>query len=138
MTTICSVDLFAPLHGTAWRGNPFYLGVYFVTVYHNIFESWADVQSHFNTDAPEPFKVLYAAYEYEDYSGYVTVLWRNEDGSFGMVNGSHCSCNGLEDQWDVEEISDVAMRGELARRSCYLRGFRDIVAAELGIEDRIV
>lgn len=105
-----------------------------MTVYHNIFESWADVQSNFSTDAPEPFKVLYADYDYEDYSGYATVLWRNEDGSFGLVNGSHCSCYGLEDQWDVEEISDVAMRGELARDTYYLRGCRDIVAAELGTE----
>lgn len=71
-------------------------------VYEDIFDSWEDVQREFRTDYPEPEKVIFARYTYEDYSGAATVVFKNE-GAFFVVSGSHCSCYGLEDQFDPEE-----------------------------------
>ena len=46
--------------------------------------------------------ILFGYYSYEDYSGYAYVLFE-QDGKLYEVNGGHCSCNGLEDQWEPEE-----------------------------------
>lgn len=49
------------------------------------------------------FDVVHAYYCYQDYSGEAFVILRSRsDGSFWEVNGSHCSCHGLEGQWDME------------------------------------
>lgn len=48
--------------------------------------------------------VLLAAYTYEDYSGDAFVLFR-KDGILFEVNGGHCSCYGLEGQWEPEETT---------------------------------
>ena len=96
-----------------------------MTVYRNIFAEtgwrgqepgWPRVQEEFATDAPEPFKVLLADYSYEDYSGDAIVLWQEADGRIGYVSGGHCSCHGLEGQWDPEihtadEIRQMIERG---------------------------
>ncbi|KEA07506.1 hypothetical protein [Rhizobium rhizogenes] len=46
--------------------------------------------------------VLVASYTYEDYSGSSYVLFER-DGKLLEVHGSHCSCYGLEGQWEPEE-----------------------------------
>jgi len=48
-------------------------------------------------------KILFASYTYEDYSGDAFVLFI-KDGKLFEVNGAHCSCYGLEGQWQPEEI----------------------------------
>lgn len=73
-------------------------------VYQNIFENWADVQREYAMTEPEPDEVLVAYYEYEYYEGDSQVLYRNGD-KYYYVEGSHCSCYGLEDQWRPEEYS---------------------------------
>lgn len=42
------------------------------------------------------------------YSGEAFVLFR-KDGKLFEVNGSHCSCYGLEDQWEPEETDAEAL-----------------------------
>lgn len=49
-------------------------------------------------------EVLYASYSREDYEGSAVVLFLRE-GKLYEVYGSHCSCYGLEDQWEPEEAS---------------------------------
>lgn len=49
-------------------------------------------------------EILLASYTYENYSGDAFVLFRR-DGKLYEVNGGHCSCYGLEDQWLPEETS---------------------------------
>ncbi len=47
-------------------------------------------------------EILYAWYDTSyDYEGYAHVIFRKD--------GSHCSCMGLEDQWEPEETSVVAL-----------------------------
>ena len=50
--------------------------------------------------------ILFATYTYENYEGSAWVLFYNEeDGKLYEVNGSHCSCYGLEGQWEPEETT---------------------------------
>ena len=53
--------------------------------------------------------VLLAVYTYEDYDGSAFVLFER-NGVLYEVNGSHCSCYGLEEQWAPEETSVEALR----------------------------
>lgn len=71
-------------------------------MYEGIFKSWKDVQEEYKTDYPEPDKVYYASYTNEDYSGDSWVVYRN-NGKYYTVDGGHCSCYGLEGQFDPEE-----------------------------------
>ncbi|MGG1263765.1 hypothetical protein [Brevibacillus laterosporus] len=49
-------------------------------------------------------EILLASYTYADYTGSAFVLFRNKkDGLYYEVNGSHCSCYGLENQWKPEK-----------------------------------
>lgn len=65
-------------------------------------------------DKPEyrGVEILLASYSYENYSGDAFVLFRRE-GKFYEVNGSHCSCYGLEGQWEPEEVTIDALRYRL-------------------------
>ena len=56
-----------------------------------------------------PEEVLIAWYEYEYYSGQAVVLYR-QDNKLYLVNGGHCSCNGLEGQWEPDEVTVPQLR----------------------------
>lgn len=49
-------------------------------------------------------KILFATYTYANYSGDAFVLFE-KNGKLYEVNGSHCSCYGLEGQWSPEEVN---------------------------------
>ena len=53
--------------------------------------------------------IIFASYLYECYKGSAFVLFER-DGKLYEVNGSHCSCYGLEGQWEPEETSVAAVR----------------------------
>lgn len=53
-------------------------------------------------DFPTDEEILFAWYDYEDYSGKALVVYER-DGKLYEVNGSHCSCYALEGQWEPEE-----------------------------------
>jgi hypothetical protein len=76
---------------------------------------WARVQEEFKTNHPEPENVLYANYEYQNYEGEANVIWREPNGDISYVSGVHCSCYGLEDQWDVETYPEETVREMIAR-----------------------
>lgn len=88
-------------------------------MFYNDFETVEDVVSSYGKGSSVLFEatVIHADYTYEDYSGSSYVLyWK--DGQFYEVYGSHCSCYGLEDQWDPEpttlvELMALADRGSL-------------------------
>lgn len=48
--------------------------------------------------------ILFASYGCDNYEGDAFVLFE-ENGRLYEVNGGHCSCYGLEGQWDPEEVS---------------------------------
>jgi len=45
-------------------------------------------------------KLLASYYEYENYEGSAFVLYENSKGALYVVEGGHCSCYGLEGQWE--------------------------------------
>jgi hypothetical protein len=62
-------------------------------------------------------EVLYHEYLYADYSGYALTVFRGHDGKLYECNGCHCSCYGLEGQWDPEETTPEAIA---TRRGSYI------------------
>ena len=80
-----------------------------VDCYDNDFDNFEDVVSAYHTDVTEDdIIILYADYTYEDYSGYSEVYFFDKrDGLFYEVHGGHCSCYGLEDQWEPEVIGGL-------------------------------
>lgn len=60
-------------------------------------------------DALVRVTVLVASYTYEDYNGDAYVLFER-DGKLWEVHGSHCSCYGLEEQWEPEQTDEASIR----------------------------
>lgn len=71
----------------------------------------SDIKSH---ELPkfQGIEVLLASYTYESYEGDAFVLFR-KDGKLFEVNGGHCSCYGLEGQWEPEETTIEAIEHRL-------------------------
>jgi hypothetical protein len=59
-------------------------------------------------EIPTNIGILIAVYTYESYSGKAFVLYEH-DGKLFEVNGSHCSCYGLEGQFNPEETTWPAL-----------------------------
>lgn len=76
-------------------------------------ELWSTGREEFATELENErwkgVEILLASYANECYSGSAFVLFRR-DGSLFEVNGSHCSCYGLEGQWSPEETSVAELR----------------------------
>lgn len=77
------------------------------------FKDIKDVRSEFEPiegGAPFPTdaQVLFAAYVFYSYEGEAFVLFE-VDGTLYEVNGGHCSCFGLEGQWEPEATSWEAL-----------------------------
>lgn len=72
-----------------------------------LFGDKQDVAKEFGIDKV-PGLVVVAAYEYEEYSGDAYVLYIHE-GKILEVFGSHCSCYGLENQWEPELTTPEAL-----------------------------
>lgn len=84
-------------------------------MFHGLFKDTSTICRYFGLNACdlEGCNVLFAAYECE-YEGKALVVFLR-DGHLYEVNGSHCSCYGLEDQWDEEETTVEALRHRVER-----------------------
>jgi hypothetical protein len=90
------------------------------------FECVDDVESAFESGDLSHVEILLAWYGYGSYDGSAFVLFRDGDKLY-EVNGSHCSCYGLEDQWEPEETSVAELKhrvehGNLGRDEYYDEG----------------
>lgn len=82
--------------------------------------------------------ILFASYGEDNYSGDAWVLFE-QDGKLFEVNGSHCSCYGLEGQWEPEEVTLEALEyrlinGELGKDEWSGNEFNDELKEFLGIK----
>lgn len=78
------------------------------------FSNLDDVLREFNVPKEDNnINVMLAVYTYEDYDGSAFVLFER-NGVLYEVNGSHCSCYGLEEQWAPEETSVEALRHRIS------------------------
>lgn len=67
----------------------------------------AELREHWcedETSIPDTMQVVYYHYEIEGYEGHAFCLFLQDDVLY-EVSGSHCSCNGLEEQWQPEQAS---------------------------------
>jgi hypothetical protein len=79
-------------------------------IYFENFTCIEDIKSNFcisDKDLQDVI-IIYAAYDTPDYEGYAHIIFIKE-GTVYEVNGSHCSCAGLEGQWEPEETSVIAL-----------------------------
>lgn len=95
------------------------------TIWYEQFQSWQDICHGFlGWDSaasllPEPTEIIFAGYAYEDYSGDALVIFR-KGRKYYTVHGSHCSCHGLEGQWEPEEYASKAiLRKAMEKRATY-------------------
>ena len=74
-------------------------------VYFNDFKDKKDLMEQFEIDENKlaGVEILFASYGGGYYDGFAFVLF-SKDGKLYEVNGSHCSCYGLEGQWSPEEV----------------------------------
>jgi hypothetical protein len=78
-------------------------------MYLNCFDCKEDVFEEFRVPQDQQdIKILMAWYDQDYYEGDAFVLFER-DGKLYEVHGGHCSCYGLEDQWDPEETSVEAL-----------------------------
>ena len=83
----------------ALRLAPIYVG----------FSGREDVFYQFAETDDTDIQILYADYEISGYEGSASVLYYKEStGKYYEVYGSHCSCYGLEGQWNSDEEIVVA------------------------------
>ena len=76
---------------------------------------WADEASP--DIPPQDVALIVAWYRNEDYHGQAIVVYRDaRDGKVYENHGSHCSCYGLEGQWQPEEVSTA----EILQRPAYV------------------
>jgi hypothetical protein len=96
-------------------------------MYEDFEEEWGSRPSHPITDK-EDIEVILASYTNENYEGEAFVLFRrNSDGKLYEVNGGHCSCYGLEGQWNPEETTVEALGHRLVSGSLGKSGWDDDV-----------
>jgi len=89
-------------------------------------KNWRENNPNFPTDK----EILWAAYDYEDYSGSATIFFK-KNGKLMEYGGSHCSCNGLEeDAFSATETSWEALAMRNPDGSLYGYGAHDSEAIE--------
>ena len=84
--------------------------------------------------------ILFASYGYANYSGDAWVLFE-QDGKLFEVNGDHCSCYGLEGQWNpeevlLEELENRLLNGSFGEDDWSDNNFKQEICEFLGIEFR--
>ena len=79
-------------------------------IYFAGFESQEDMMNGFEitSEQLEGVEILYACYDGGGYEGEAHVIFRKE-GKLYEVNASHCSCYGLDGQWEPEETTVAAL-----------------------------
>lgn len=89
-------------------------------IYTGSFANREDVFSQFSKAEDSDIVILYADYETPDYEGYATVIYyRKSTKQYYEAYGSHCSCYGLENQWESDE---AIVPAELLKRIGSLQG----------------
>lgn len=93
-------------------------------------------EAELERDQWKGIKVLLASYGHENYLGDAFVLFK-KDGKLYEVNADHCSCYGLEGQWEPEETTVESLlhrlnAGNLGNEDCSGNKFANELRAVLG------
>src|ERR1700749_2422882 len=111
-------------------------------IYVGAWSSKEEMAKEFSNDYKEPLDkaieadVLFPAYYTGIYEGEALVLFR-ERGKLFEVHASHCSCFGLEGQWEPEEIDPDQLLARIERASRYgiESAHKDEIKSALGMTE---
>jgi len=78
------------------------------------FENAENVKHEFKIS--ENYNILFASYGCDNYEGDAWVLFE-ENGKLYEVRASHCSCFGLEGQWEKDEVVLLELKNRLINGS---------------------
>ncbi|AEB23485.1 MULTISPECIES: hypothetical protein [Bacillus subtilis group] len=95
----------------------------------------ADVLSDFEEKETD-VNILFASYDGDLCEGNAWVLIE-EGGKLFEVNGSHCSCHGLEDQWEPEEVALNVLEHRLLNGTFGEPDFKEELCDFLGVEFKL-
>lgn len=87
-------------------------------IYDGNFDCREDVENQYSVQLEKNVRIIYAGYWYQDYSGDSVVLFK-QGRKLYEVRGGHCSCYGLEGQWDPEEVNKEVMMHMFEKGSYY-------------------
>jgi hypothetical protein len=93
------------------------------------FKNKNDVCNEFNISDFDG-TVIFAVYDHQDYDGSAEVVYVH-DGKFFMVQGGHCSCYGLEDQWEPIEMPLDGLRRIIEDGHGLLHDYRETLSGAL-------
>lgn len=84
------------------------------------FESIDDLKNEFDItdDDLVGVEILYACYQIGSYQGS-SIVFLKKDQKFFIVDAGHCSCHGLEGQWDPIETNETTLKMEIDAKSKY-------------------
>jgi hypothetical protein len=85
------------------------LGRLYMNTFLQHFTTIHDIERAYACQVPGNAEILLAWYGSGDYAGSSCVLYRLGRTLY-EVNGSHCSCNGVEGQWEPEETTTTALK----------------------------
>lgn len=92
---------------------------------------------HVNPVKQQNIHICFAVYSGENYEGVAFVIF-SKNGKLYEVNGAHCSCDGLEGQWEPEAVSLVELQNRLLKGTfgtyTFEEGFNEECRKFLGIE----
>lgn len=95
-------------------------------IYRDDFSDWSDVVGNFGGNCPrEEPRFVFAEHEPGDYSGFADVITSDDGVKFNLVEGSYCSCYGLEGQWEPTEHTEPEIRKMMEAESGFFRRNRD-------------
>lgn len=94
-----------------------------------------DIANEFRIDSKElkGARIVVAWYGQGDYEGSAFVLYR-QNGKLYEVNGGHCSCMGLEDQWEPEETTVEALKHRIEHGYMFSDYYTDGGAAKEALQ----
>lgn len=78
-------------------------------------------------EAVEPDEMFFADYGYECYEGHAELIYRRGERYF-RASGSHCSCYGLEGQWEPIAYETPALLAAVLERDACKEDYIHIIA----------
>ena len=101
-------------------------------IYLELFDDEDDVMKSFEIADLDGHTILLAWYEEPESYSWEAFVLTEKDGVLYEVNADHCSCNGLEGQWEPEVTTAAALRHHRAE------SYRDARAYDVGVEQVLI
>ncbi len=89
-------------------------------MFHEDFKDIEHLKEEFRItdDDLQGVEILFAVYRTGAYDGESIVLFKKDERLY-LVDAGHCSCYGLEGQWDPVEVNEPVLRNEIQAKTDY-------------------